>query len=379
MRKTLYYGLSLMLSCVIMAAAPVYGASEGASSPKDEVSLQAKKTINGVVLDENGNPLAGATVLVKGSNAGSITDNEGRFAGLSVKETDYLEVSYLGYIDAEVAVKGKTSLTVTLQPNEAMEEVIVTGFQETKKESIVSAIETVNPKDLKVPSSNFTNALAGRVAGLISYQRSGEPGRDNSEFFIRGVTTFGYAQSPLIMVDGFETTSDALADIEPDNIESFSVLKDATAAALYGSKGANGVIVVTTKQGSEGKLSVSFRHESKISTPTQLPQTVDGVTYMKLFNSAQFNDNPLLPARYSTEKINNTINNVNPLAFPNVDWYDMMFKNATYNQHYTVNANGGGKIARYYMAVSYDKDTGILKENRTNNFKNNIDINRFNI
>ena len=379
MRKTLYYGLSLMLSCVIMAAAPVYGASEGASSPKDEVSLQAKKTINGVVLDENGNPLAGATVLVKGSNAGSITDNEGRFAGLSVKETDYLEVSYLGYIDAEVAVKGKTSLTVTLQPNEAMEEVIVTGFQETKKESIVSAIETVNPKDLKVPSSNFTNALAGRVAGLISYQRSGEPGRDNSEFFIRGVTTFGYAQSPLIMVDGFETTSDALADIEPDNIESFSVLKDATAAALYGSKGANGVIVVTTKQGSEGKLSVSFRHESKISTPTQLPQTVDGVTYMKLYNSAQFNDNPLLPARYSTEKINNTINNVNPLAFPNVDWYDMMFKNATYNQHYTVNANGGGKIARYYMAVSYDKDTGILKENRTNNFKNNIDINRFNI
>ena len=180
MRKTLYYGLSLMLSCAIMTAAPVFGASEGASSPKDEVSLQAKKTVNGVVLDENGTPLAGATVMVKGSNAGSITDNEGRFAGLSVKDTDYLEVSYLGYITTEVPVKGKTSLTVSLQPNEAMEEVVVTGFQETKKESIVSAIETVNPKDLKVPSSNFTNALAGRVAGLISYQRSGEPGRDNS-------------------------------------------------------------------------------------------------------------------------------------------------------------------------------------------------------
>ena len=349
------------------------------NSPMDEVSQQGKKSITGTVLDENGNPLAGATVLVKGSNAGSITDNEGRFAGLSVKETDYLEVSYLGYIQQDVAVKGKTSFTITLQPNEAMEEVIVTGFQETKKESIVSAIETVNPKDLKVPSSNFTNALAGRVAGLISYQRSGEPGRDNSEFFIRGVTTFGYAQSPLIMVDGFETTSDALADIEPDNIESFSVLKDATAAALYGSKGANGVIVVTTKQGSEGKLSVSFRHESKISTPTQLPETVDGVTYMRLFNSAQFNDSPNLPARYSTEKIQNTIAGLNPMVYPNIDWYDMMFKNATYNQHYTVNANGGGKIARYYMAVSYDKDTGILKENRTNNFKNNIDIDRFNI
>ena len=336
------------------------------------IGMMAEKQISGVVLDSQDQPVIGASVMVKGTTTGVITAPDGSFSAISVSEKGVLEVSYLGYVQQDVEVRGKTTLLVQLQPLDEMEEVVVTAFSTQKKESIVASIETISPKDLHVPSSNLTTALAGRVAGLISYQRSGEPGRDNSEFFIRGVTTFGYAQSPLIMVDGFETTSDALADIEPDNIESFSVLKDATAAALYGSKGANGVILVTTKQGSEGKLSVSFRHESKISTPTQLPQTVDGVTYMRLFNSAQYNDNPLLPARYSTEKINNTINNLNPYAFPNVNWYDMMFKNATYNQHYTVNANGGGKIARYYMAVSYDKDTGILKENRTNNFKNNI-------
>ena len=344
-----------------------------------ENSLQSDKLVSGKVVDENGEPLAGATVMVKGTTTGVITAPDGSFSAISVSEKGVLEVSYLGYVQQDVEVRGKTTLLVQLQPLDEMEEVVVTAFSTQKKESIVASIETISPKDLHVPSSNLTTALAGRVAGLISYQRSGEPGADNAEFFIRGVTTFGYAQSPLIMVDGFETTSDALADIEPDNIESFSVLKDATAAALYGSKGANGVIVVTTKQGSEGKLSVSFRHESKISTPTQLPETVDGITYMRLYNSAQYNDNPNLPGRYSTEKIQNTIAGLNPMVYPNIDWYDMMFKNATYNQHYTVNANGGGKIARYYMAVSYDKDTGILKENRTNNFKNNIDIDRFNL
>ena len=289
-----------------------------------EVVQQQKKRVNIRVLDaSNDMPLAGATIMIKGTTTGVMTDPDGTFGGLSVKETDVLEVSYVGYVAQEVAVKGKTDLEVKLAVDAGViEDVVVTGFTTQKKESIVASIEAVNPKELKVPSSNFTTSLAGRIPGLISYQRSGEPGRDNAEFFIRGVATFGYAQSPLILLDGFEVTADDLADVEPDNIENFSILKDATAAALYGSKGANGVIAVTTKQGREGKLSVSFRHESKISMPTQLPQMVDGVTYMRMYNEAQYNDNPVISPRYTAQKIQNTISGINPMIYPNIDWYN---------------------------------------------------------
>lgn len=385
MRKIFYYGcLSLLWGGVIIP--PPYAHSAEKEGIKENVKYveadqQQKKRVNIRVLDaSNDMPLAGATIMIKGTTTGVMTDPDGTFGGLSVKETDVLEVSYVGYVAQEVAVKGKTDLEVKLAVDAGViEDVVVTGFTTQKKESIVASIEAVNPKELKVPSSNFTTSLAGRIPGLISYQRSGEPGRDNAEFFIRGVTTFGYAQSPLILLDGFEVTADDLADVEPDNIENFSILKDATAAALYGSKGANGVIAVTTKQGREGKLSVSFRHESKISMPTQLPEMVDGITYMRMFNEAQYNDNPVVSPRYSAQKIQNTISGINPMIYPNIDWYNEMFKKLTYNQHYTLNANGGGKVARYYMAVTYDKDTGILQENRTNNFKNNIDIDRFNL
>lgn len=341
---------------------------------------QQKKQVSGRVLDENGQPLAGATVAIKGTTTGAITGPDGRFTPLTVADNDMLEVSFVGYADQTVAVKGKTEIEIKLVPNqEALDDVVVVAFSKQKKESIVASIEAVNPKELKVPSSNFTTALAGRVAGLISYQQSGQPGQDNATFFIRGVTTFGYAQSPLILLDGFEVSANDLARVEPDNIESFSIMKDATAAALYGSKGANGVISVTTKQGKEGSLTVSFRHESKFSTPTQLPSMVDGVSYMRLYNEAQYNDNPVLAPRYTAQKIQNTLSGLNPMAYPNIDWYGEMFKNVAYNQHYTLNASGGGKMVRYYTAISYDNDKGVLKENRLNNFKNNIDIDRFNI
>ena len=380
MRKTLYYGLSLLFSAVL-ALSPALASAEisGATEPVAENSLQSEKLVSGKVVDENGEPLAGATVMVKGTTTGVITAPDGSFSAISVSEKDVLEVSYLGYVQQDVEVRGKTTLLVQLQPLDEMEEVVVTAFSTQKKESIVASIETISPKDLHVPSSNLTTALAGRVAGLISYQRSGEPGADNAEFFIRGVTTFGYAQSPMILLDGFEVSATDLAQVEPDNIENFSIMKDATAAALYGSKGANGVISVTTKQGREGKLAISFRHESRFSLPTQLPDMIDGISFMELYNDAQYNDNPLVSPRYSTQKIQNTINNVNPMVYPNIDWYDEMFEKYTYNSHYTLNANGGGKIARYYMAVSWDRDTGILKDHDLNNFKNNIDINRYNI
>ncbi|MBP3289679.1 MAG: TonB-dependent receptor [Alistipes sp.] len=378
MRKTLYYGLFLLLCGAMLTPASAFAEAAEVSVPMEEASQQGKKTVTGQILDNVGEPLAGATIIVKGRTNGVITDADGKFS-LDVTERDVLEVSFVGFLDQDVEVKGKTHLLVTMQPNDQIEEVVVTGFYEQKKESIVASIETISPKDLRVPTSNLTTALAGRVAGLISYQRSGEPGADNAEFFIRGVTTFGYAQSPMILLDGFEVSADDLARVEPDNIENFSIMKDATAAALYGSKGANGVISVTTKRGREGKLAISFRHESRFSLPTQLPEMVDAISYMRLYNQAQYNDNPLVSPRYSTQKIQNTISGLNPMVYPNIDWYDAMFDDYTYNQKYTLNASGGGKLARYYLAVSWNNDTGILKDNDLNNFRNNIRINNYNI
>lgn len=340
---------------------------------------QIRRNITGIVTDHQNKPLPGATVQVVGREGGVITDADGRYT-IEAAPNEELRFQFVGMKTVIIPVGDVTTHNIQMQEDvEMLEEVTVTAFATQKKESVVSSIETINPKELRVPSSNLTTALAGRLAGVISYQRSGEPGADNAQFFVRGVTTFGYASSPLILLDGFEVSSNDLASVDPDNIASFSVLKDATAAALYGSKGANGVIMVTTKKGQAGKPRVSFRGEGRMSMPTKIQRTVDGVTYMNLYNQAQFNDNPLLEPYYSPQKIQNTIDNLNEYAFPNIDWYDEMFKSQAINQHYNLNITGGGTVVRYYMSLSYDKDQGILKDNRLNNFKNNIDIDRFNL
>ena len=340
---------------------------------------QTRKTVKGKVTDTKGEPLPGVAVQITGRQGGVITDVDGNFT-IEVESNDQLRFQYVGMKPVTIVVGNKSVLNIKMEEDvEILDEVTVTAFATQKKESVVSSIETINPKELKVPSSNLTTALAGRLAGIISYQRSGEPGADNAQFFVRGVTTFGYASSPLILLDGFEVDANDLARVDPDNIASFSVLKDATSAALYGSKGANGVILVTTKKGQSGKTQISFRAEGRVSAPTKIQKTVDGVTYMNLYNQAQFNDNPLLEPYYSAQKIQNTIDNLNEYAYPNINWYDEMFKSQAFNQHYNLNVTGGGTAVKYYMSLSYDKDQGILKDNRLNNFKNNINIDNFNI
>ena len=340
---------------------------------------QTRREISGIVTDSEGQPLPGVTVQVIGRQGGVITDMDGHYT-IQAATGEELRLQFLGMRTLEVTVgSGNTLNMVMYEDAELLDEVTITAFAVQRKESVVSSIETINPRELRVPSSNLTTSLAGRLAGVISYQRSGEPGNDNAQFFVRGVTTFGYASSPLILLDGFEVSSTDLARVDPDNIEQFAVLKDATAAALYGSKGANGVIMVTTKRGVAGKPRISFRADARVSMPTKVLETVDGVEYMRLYNEAQFNDNPLLPPYYSAQKIQNTIDGLNEYAYPNLDWYDIMFKPSTINQHYNMNISGGGQVVRYYLSVSYDKDTGILRDNSLNNFKNNIDIDRFNI
>ena len=212
--------------------------------PVSTSTPQQQKNVTGKVMDETGEPLPGVAIVVEGSPRGVTTDIDGTFS-IEVKNTDKLTFSYLGMEPQTIPVASKKELIVTLKAKvDELEEVTVVAFAKQKKESVVGAITTVTPKDLKVPSSNLTTALAGRVAGMISYQTSGEPGADNAQFFIRGIGTFGSSakKDPLILIDNLEVSATDLARLQPDDIASFSIMKDATAAALYGSRGANGVI-----------------------------------------------------------------------------------------------------------------------------------------
>lgn len=336
--------------------------------------------VSGQVVDEGGNPLPGVTVLVEGTNRGTSTTFEGTYALKIDDSSQSIQFSYIGFETQSILVGQQKIVDVILLENlESLEEVQVVAFQKQKKNSVIGSINTINPSELKIPTSNITNAMAGKLAGMISYQRSGEPGADNAEFFIRGVTSFGYANNPLILIDGLEVTTDDLARIEPDNIASFSIMKDATATSLYGARGANGVILVTTKEGKKGKAKVSFRYENSVSAPSQTNEFLNGVDYMNLYNRATRTRDASAPLTYSISKIYGTQNGGDPNIFPNVDWYKELFKDFTLNRKVNLNVNGGGDIAQYYLSISHNNDTGLLKVDPLNNFNNNIDIKRSNL
>jgi TonB-linked SusC/RagA family outer membrane protein len=335
--------------------------------------------VTGTVADENGEPLPGVTVGVRGSPRGVITDVDGKFA-IEVEPSNTLEISFLGYERYTVDVGQQRTFIIQMKPkSNELDEVTVVAFGRQKKQSVVASIETVKAKDLRIASANLTAAFAGKIPGLISYQTTGEPGADNAQFFVRGVTTFGYKKDPLILIDGFEATSDDLARLQPDDVESFSILKDASATVLYGARGANGIIIVTTKTGHEGPVKVSARLDVNVATPSHVNHLVDGVEYMKLYNEARISRNPALGAYYSEQKIQSTLQGRNPMIYPSVDWYDQLFNPYTVNTKANVNISGGGAVATYYVAGGYDHETGLLKVDRRNNFNNNIDINRFHL
>ncbi|WP_306301700.1 SusC/RagA family TonB-linked outer membrane protein, partial [Candidatus Symbiothrix dinenymphae] len=334
------------------------------------------KTVTGFVYDETGVGVPGSTITIKGSTRGVATDLDGSFK-IDVSPTDVLEVSFLGYDLYTVEVGDKANFVIPLKPKaNELDEVTIVAFGTQKKESVISAISTINAKDLYVPSNNLTTALAGKISGIVAYQRSGEPGADNADFFIRGVTTFGYTKSPLILIDNVELTTDDLARLNVDDIASFSIMKDATAAALYGSRGANGVILVTTKEGQEGKTKLNIRVENSFSAPTSMVKTVDPISYMKLNNEAALTRDPLARRPFSNEKIAATQQGLNPYMYPAVNWYDELFNDYASNQRVNLNVSGGGSVARYYVAGSFANESGILKVDPKNNFNNNINLKR---
>lgn len=333
--------------------------------------------LNGKVINEKGDPIAGASVSIKGTSRGTSTDLNGQFIIEVDTETDSLMITSVGYKQKMMAIGNAREVTVMLEPDlekQKIDEVVVVGFGTQKKKDVVGAVTTVSPSDLKIPASNLTTALAGRVAGMIAFQRTGEPGRDNAEFFIRGVTTFGYKRDPLILIDGIELTTTDLARLQPDDIATFSILKDATSTAVYGARGANGVILVTTKKGVVGKAKISFRVENSVATPTKNVELADPVTYMKLANEARATRGNI-ELLYSQEKIEQTAKaGADPYIFPAVNWRKLLFKDYAVNQRYNLNVSGGGGVARYFISGSFNKDNGVLNVDRRNNFNNNINL-----
>lgn len=343
----------------------------------------AQHVVKGQVVDAEGTALPGVSVLVRGKETlGTVTSIDGKYA-ITVESTDSINFSYIGFRSIREYVGKREVIDVVMHEDETtLEETVVVAFAKQKKNSVIGSIETINPTELKTPTTNLTNTMAGRIAGVISYQRSGEPGKDNANFFIRGVSTINSALAgPLILIDGIEMSTEDLARLEPENIATFSIMKDATATALYGSKGANGVILVTTKSGKKGKVKITTRVESQISTPTKILEFVDGVDYMNLYNYAQRTRDLTgnVSDAYLKEKIENTKAGTDPMLYPNVDWYGMMFKGAAINTKATVTASGGGEVAQYFLSAAYTHENGLLKVPSVNNYNNNISINRYNI
>lgn len=340
----------------------------------------AQREVSGTVTSQTDNlTLPGVSVNVAGTNIGVNTDLGGKYTIEVPADNSVLEFSFLGMKTQEVNVNGRSTVDVAMEEDVGnLDQVVVVAFGTQKKASMVSAITTVTPADLKVPSSNLTTALAGRVPGLIAYQRSGEPGigTDDANFFIRGVTSLSY-NVPLVLIDGVELTVRDLARLQPDDIASFSILKDASAAALYGARGANGVIYVTTKEGTEGPPRYDIRVESYVSAPTRNVDLADPVTYMLLHNEAVRTRDPLGLLPYSPEKVDQTIAGANPVLYPTNDWNAALLKDYTVNTRANFSVNGGGKVARYYVSIAGSKDNGLLRVPKLNNFNNNIDYKQF--
>lgn len=346
--------------------------------PVKGFSQAGKKTVTGKVTDTLGVGLPGVTVAVVNKiNVGTQTDNNGKFV-LDVAPGEILRFSYVGYREQRATVGAGNVINIKLtEENMLSEEVVITALgQKQRKEALVGSVTTVKVGNLKIPSSNLTNALSGQIAGVIGYQRSGQPGQDNSQFFIRGVTTFGYKRDPLILIDNVELTSSDLARLQVDDIESFSILKDASATALYGARGANGVILVATKSGKEGNAKISFRLENSSSQSTQNLELADPITYMKLFNEAAIGRG--MDPKFTPNQIINTQATVNKspgyneYVYPAVDWLGLLFKKRTSTQRANLGISGGGGVARYYIAGSYNLDNGVLNQDDRNNNDNNV-------
>ncbi len=332
---------------------------------------QGQIVVKGVVVDESDTPVIGATVLVKNTVIGTSTSVDGSFT-IKASGTDVLVFSYLGYKDQEIPVNNRTQIDVKLAADaEVVEDVVVVGYGTQKKTSVVGAISTVDVGNLKFPSSNLSTNLAGNLAGVVAVTRSGEPGKNGAaEFYIRGVSSFKGSVTPLVLVDGIERDLDL---VDTDDIESFSILKDASASAVYGVRGANGVILITTKKGNVGRPEIKIRAEAGITQPTRMPEFVNSEQFARMYNEASGTN------YYTEEMIAAYRNGTDPDLYPNVDWIDALYKNIASNQRVNASITGGGDVARYYISGSFYNESSIFRNAGDRyDYDSSINYNKFN-
>lgn len=331
--------------------------------------------VSGTVVDEKGETLPGCNIYIKNEpGVGTVTDIEGAF-NIKVSKNDIIVFHFIGYNDQEKLITQpiqglKIKLT---EVKEALEEVVVVGHGEQRKVSVVGAINSVRVEDLNVPSSSISNTLTGRVPGIIGVQRSGEPGSDFSQFWIRGISTFGANASALILIDGVERSG--IDQIDPEDIESFSVLKDASATAVYGVRGANGVVLITTKKGKAGKLSIRFKAYGTLSYSPRMPDYVNAYDYARLANEAKVvrGGEPL----YNEVEMDIIKNHLDPDLYPDVNWQDEILKKFTWNHSEYLNISGGGSVARYFLSAGLYNSDALYKENGLNNYNTNVRYNKY--
>lgn len=326
---------------------------------------QEQLNISGTVTDAAGEALIGVSVTVKDAKGlGTITNIDGKY-NIKIQLYHTLVFSYIGYKPVSVLVKGDKKV-IDVQMSEektnAIDEVVVTGLGTQKKLTVTGAITNVDVSQMKqFPSSNFTNALAGNVPGIIAMQSSGQPGKSTSRFWVRGISTFGASASAMILVDGFERNN--IDDLNIEDIESFSVLKDASATAIYGSKGANGVILITTKHGKAGKININVKGEASYNTRTITPKFIDAPTYANLLNEARVTRN--LAPQYQPEELALIRSGLDPDFYPNVDWSKLLLKNGAMSYRADLSMSGGGNTARYFVSLSYVEDQGMYNTDET--------------
>ena len=334
--------------------------------------------VTGVVTDAQKEPLVGVNVTVKDvPGLGAITDINGKYK-IAIEPYQRLIFSYVGFDKVEVLIKEQRVVNVTMKESAAssLHEVVITGTGVQKKLTVTGAITTVNVSDLMhTANGSVVNALAGNVAGVLAMQTSGQPGRNTSEFWIRGISTFGASTSALVLVDGFERDLD---DVNIEDIEDFSVLKDASATAIYGSRGANGVVLITTKHGKPGKINIDAKVETSYNTRTITPEFVDGYTYASMMNESRItrNQEPI----YQQDELNILRMGLDPDLYPNVDWKDLLLKDGAMTYRANLNMNGGGSTARYFVSLSYLKEDGMYKTDETlrKDYNTNANANTWN-
>lgn len=377
MRKNVLLRCSLLLCC---ASFQLTASSSSLQETQNfetygELQEQKKKRITGSVLDEFGTPVAGANIVEKGTTNGIITDLDGKFS-LEVEEDAVLQISYIGYANQEIPVADKTIFNISMsEDTQLLEEVIVVGYGVQKKANLTGSVANVNSELLEDrPITSASSALQGLLPGVTVYQNEGQPGNDGGTIRVRGVGTFNNS-SPMILVDGVEADMNYFNSIDGNDIESISVLKDAASAAIYGSKAANGVLLVTTKRGSVGKGKVSYSGYFGWQDPTRLPDLVSSADYAELYNEALHNDgkDPI----YTAEQIQKFRDGSDPYNYPNTDWLGLFYTGSGLIHNHSANISGGTELIRYIASVGYQGQDGIIKNvgKEQYNFRLNIDAN----